>query len=128
MSTEEKPNALLGKLTTPVDAISPADPLADPLEADTLEWAKDVMWLRNNLNATKAQAKKWSGFRFALWEYAKLNTADYVSQMLPKATQIIERAKAKAPDASVVDEAETKSIAEIRKILDAAIKEAASVE
>jgi hypothetical protein len=103
---------------------APAEDIAVQIELDSLSWARDVYFVYAHIGEKLTKAKAGTGARYALWDYAKKNTADFISNMLPKAMVILDRQKAKGSDDETISAAETKSIKEIQKLLAAAVKEA----
>jgi hypothetical protein len=108
-------------------------PVADVPEVtsyarESFAWAEDVFWCFENLGGSMTKKKAGSNARHALWTYAKNNMDQFMGQVLPKAMQLLEKAKAKEGDSDEIIRAETKSIASLRKLLKLAVEESERIE
>lgn len=101
----------------------PATPEVTSYAREAYAWAEDSFWAFENMGLKMTKAKAGSPARHAMWKYAKDNPDQFLGQVLPKAMALLEKARAKEGDTDEIIRAETKSIAELRNLLKAAVEE-----
>jgi hypothetical protein len=87
-------------------------------------WAEDVHWVYEH-HAAKL-AKSSPGMTTARWgilQYARKNMDAFMAQLVPKAMTVLEKAHDKTGDTDAVVIEEKRGIAELKRILVAAIAE-----
>lgn len=87
-------------------------------------WAIDAFWAYENLGEKMTRQKAGTSARWAQWQSARKDTGYFLMQILPKAMQLLERARDKGADADMVEREERKEIAKMQRVLKEAIKEA----
>lgn len=88
-------------------------------------WALDVFWVYEHLGSRMTRKEAGTAARWGLYQFAKKNTENFMGQVLPKAMVLLEKAREKAGDPDELIIEEKKGINELRRILTAAIAEAA---
>lgn len=86
-------------------------------------WAVDAYWVYENLGERMNKTKAKSPGRWALWQFAKKDTDNFVRHVLPKAMSLLEKAREKSGDDGHVIEKEKKAIKALKKLLSAAVAE-----
>lgn len=119
---EDVVNDLVSDAIPPEPDVAPGDPVS---ERAGQQWAADVFWVYEHIGDRVTRTKAGTSGRYAMWQYAKKNMDAFLGQLVPKAMAIDEKARDKQGDSTVVEIEEKKSIAEISRILRAAIEEAA---
>lgn len=131
MSDDNDLNNLLDEATAPAES---PDTDSDTFRENAGEnaftvreghaWAADCYWAYEHLGDRVTRAKAGTAARFAQWKMAAKDPEYFVMQVMPKAMTMLEKARDKAGDEDGVSRAEQKSIAELQRILTAAIAEA----
>lgn len=105
-----------------------APPDAEPGPSGAIQswvaWAEDVHWVYEH-HASKLM-KASPGMTTARWgilQYAKKNMDQFMAQLVPKAMTVLEKAHAKTGDTDAVVTESKRGIAELKRILVAAIAE-----
>lgn len=88
-----------------------------------LKWAEACLWASEHLDERMTRAKAGSGLRYAVWKQAKADLPNFLGSILPRTMQILDRHQSKEID-DVVERAEVKSIEQLQKILQRAVREA----
>lgn len=89
-----------------------------------MRWAQDVFFAYSKLGERLTKATAGSAARYALWRHANKDMDQFIGVTLPRAMAILDRAQAKTGDTGLMEAHEKKGIAELEKILRAAIHEA----
>lgn len=109
--------------TSQGDEVAPADNA--PTEGH--RWALDCYWAYENMGGKPSRAKAGTAARYALWQMANKDTGAFVTDIMPRAMALLDKARAKNTDAESVVRKENKKIAELQETLRAAIEESRSV-
>lgn len=103
----------------------PEEPEDDDVDTSAVEWARAVMWALKNISRKgMTPSKAGSRLRYSLWRIGREDEGRFSCSMVPKALDIIEKAKAAQAAAGLVDTPEEVAVKEIDELIEAAIEEA----
>lgn len=94
-------------------------------EREGYAWASDVFWVYDHLGDRVSRERAPNSGCYATWKWAKKNLDDFIGQMLPKAMNLLERARDKSSDEDIIQDEEKRAIAEMQRLLKRAVAEAA---
>lgn len=96
----------------------PEETVEDKPDDLALDWARDVLEMSKMLGGKMSIRKAGSKRRYHIWEYGTKQMKDFMGQTLPKASAILDRAKAKGADMdSWLVKDENRSVEELKKFL-----------
>lgn len=95
----------------------------DLFKREEYAWARDIFWVYENLGKRVTKASTTSG-RYVLWQHANRDKHGFITQMMPKAMALMEKARERQGDDITIIQKERKEIAELQALLKDAIKEA----
>lgn len=120
-------DSLLDDITDTTPPNVPVEPTGAPSDSSVPteghRWALDCYWAYENMGGKPSKAKAGTAARFALWQMANKDTGAFVSDIMPKAMALLDKARAKNTDTESVVRKENKKIAELQEILKDAIEE-----
>jgi hypothetical protein len=121
-----KLDALLAQEEFTPEPPSAADtPLAGPdlFSREEYSWARDIFWVYENLGKKVTKVAAGSS-RYVLWQHANRDKHGFITQMMPKAMALMEKARERQGDDITIIQQERREIAELQAVLRDAIKEA----
>ena len=86
-------------------------------------WALDAFWAYEHLGERLTKQKVGTAARWAMYQYARKESDKFLGTILPRAMQLLEKAREKEGDDQQVVEAERKGLTELRRILKEALAE-----
>lgn len=98
------------------------DPTQPIAEATELTWARDVMFVYANLS-TRVHKEDVTPSRYSLhrWASDEKNMEKFLSTMVPKATDMLQKARSKDAGTDEAEKLEHRAISELQALLDAAV-------
>ena len=93
-------------------------------EVTTKEWCEAVVWaMQHAQTKVMSQRKAGSLLRFSLWQSARENPKDMTCRLMPEALKRLDQMRKEEMEGDMTD-AEAPAIAELEKLLEAAVLEA----
>ena len=100
------------------------DPTQEIVKFSELTWAQDVMFVYANLSATvRKEDVTPSQFALHRWASDDKNMDKFLTGMVPKATDMLQKARVKEGGNEEAEKLEHRAIAELQALLDAVVTE-----
>jgi hypothetical protein len=100
-----------------------APPSVDSPPTEGHRWALDCYWAYSEMGGRPNKAKAGSPARYALWQMANKDPGTFVTEIMPKAMNLLDKARAKNSDSENIAKAEKKAILKLQELLKSAVEE-----